>query len=540
MEAVSLKRRLSRGLSLAAAAALGATALAACGSSGSDGGGASSSELTDQTWIVPQDWGAMDPTKVAATNTGAILLVFEPLVLASADGGVEPNLATQSTPDPTTFVYKLRTDANFSDGNPVTIDDVLYSFEIHAAKNSTSTLAGNFSDVTSIKATGDDELTVTLAHPDVQFENTVAQIGIVEKSVRESLGKGAGSPDKPNVGSGPYVIKSYSPGSQLVLQRNADYWGAKPTAETLTLKVIPDDSARLLAVQSGDVTGAFEIPAGDADQYASAPGMKLITGSNPSVMLFNVNTTIAPWNDIHVRRAVAEAIDKEGIVNAVLKGRGTPAVSVVRRDNVSTLFSESEADTLYRQLDKNPFDLNAAKAEMAQSATPDGFDAEVVYSAVEPTSGLVAQAVAANLEPLGIHLTVKSLPDAQYTDAVFFKHTAPASIVDFTTDIPDPISLPNYLSNSKNTLDGGGYTNIAEYVNPAQDQVLNEYLQTPSDQTAKRAELLKQAMTTLSVDMPYIPIYNSDYLAVVRKDMTFNNFDGMWWMRRWVDDVTTG
>src|ERR1700750_2695129 len=115
-----------------AAATIGATALAGCGGSSSNSSAGGSSELTNETWLVPQDWGSLDPTAVAATNTGAILLVMEPLLLANADGTFSSNLATLSTPNADTYDLKLRSGATFSDGNPVTINDVAYSYQIHA------------------------------------------------------------------------------------------------------------------------------------------------------------------------------------------------------------------------------------------------------------------------------------------------------------------------------------------------------------------------------------------------------------------------
>ncbi len=483
--------RKYRILAVLASASL-AGSLTACGSS--SGTSAGQTDLTKQTWLVPQDWGAIDPLKVTSTNSGAILLVTEPLVTAGASGGVKANLAVQTQPNPSTFVYSIQNGAKFADGTPVTAADVVYSFSIHTSKKSTSTLAGKLADIASIKATGDREVTIVLHAPDVQFEDTVARLGIVEKAAREKLDGTPGTPGHLNVGSGPFTVKSFRPGSELVLARNEKYWGKKPQAKLLTLKLITDESARLLAVQSGGVTGAFEIPAAQAAAYARAKGMKVISGANASVMLFHVNTTMKPWNDIHVRRAVADAIDKKGIINAVLKGRGKPAVSVVREENSADVLTPAAAKSLYAKLDSHPLDLSAAKAEIAQSATPKGFKAEVVYSSAEPSSGLVAQAIGASLKPLGIDLTVKSVPDAQYTDAVFFKHTAPAAIVDFSTDSPDPISLVNYLTSGKQTIAAGGYTNIAEYTNPAQDKVLNDYLKTPSTDEATRGRLLTAAL----------------------------------------------
>ena len=535
---MSLQRSSKRkSLAQVAIAALLTLTLVACGSTGSGNSGQGSDDLSDQTWLVPQDWGALDPGEVVATNAGSILLVMEPLVLVNPHGGVIANLAEQDTPTPTTFTYTLRDDATFSDGSPVTIDDVLYSFEIHFSEDSTSPLAGRFGGVDSLTATADNELTIELVEPNVQFENSVAQIGIVSKTVREALGENPGTPGNFNVGSGPYVVDSYTPGSTLVLTANEEYWGEAPPAENLTLKVVSDDSARLLAVKSGSVTGAFEVPASQAETYADTDGMKLISGVSPSVMLFNVQTDKAPWDDINVRRAVSKVIDRSGIVDAVLAGKGEPTVSIVSRDDFERVSSSAEADALYAELAINDSDPEGAQADMAASAHPHGFDATVIFSAAEPNSGLVAQAIAADVKQLGINLTVQSVPDAQYTDEVFFQHTAPAAIVDFTTDMPDPVSLANYLSNSSGTLEKGGYTNIANYTNDAQDEVIDSYLRTPSTESAQRVEYLTSMLKNLAEEAAYIPIYKADYLAVVNSGIDFEDFDGMWWMRRWVDDI---
>jgi ABC-type transport system substrate-binding protein len=198
---------------------------------------------------------------------------------------------------------------------------------------------------------------------------------------------------------------------------------------------------------------------------------------------------------------------------------------------------KSDADTVIGKL-KGDDGISAAKAELAKSTEPNGFSADVVFSDAEQgTSGLVGQAIAQAVKPLGITLNVKSIPDSQYTDAVFFKQTAPASIVDFTTDSPDPISLLNYLGNKSNLLASGGYTNIAASTNEALSTTIDSYLATPGTDKSARSTLLGDALTQFAAGQPYIPIYNANYLAVVKKNVTFSNFDGFWWQRRWIDDV---
>ncbi|GGO97228.1 ABC transporter substrate-binding protein [Wenjunlia tyrosinilytica] len=503
------------------------------GCTGQDTGVGADQSLSEQTWLVPQDWGAIDPTKEAATNIGAILMALEPLVLATQDGAVRPNLATQSQPDPTTYVYTVRSGVKFSDGAPLTMDDILYSFRIHMGKDSTSNMASFFTDVKSIAITGEHQLTIKLKHPNVQFPNAVAETGIVERKIRKANTGNPGSPGHLNVGTGPFVVSSYAPGNKVVFARNDNYWGKRPAAERITLRLIQDDSARLAAVQSGEITGAFEIPPSQAPVYKRIRGMKIIRGASPSTVLLNLNIRRAPWNDVHVRRAIALALDKNAIVTGVLRGNGKASASVVPTDILNKTLSAQDVAAL----DKYPFDIAAAKAELAKSSIPGGVHATLMYTQARGSTGLVAQVVAQRLEKIGIKLDIKSVPDAQFTEQLFFKHTAPPSIVDYQTDIPDPISLANYLSNSDNTLAKGGYTNIAEYNSPRQDQILQQYLELPATATKRRSSLLSQALHKLADDEPYVPLYNADYLAVIRKDLTFDQFDGMWWMRRWVDSV---
>jgi peptide/nickel transport system substrate-binding protein len=547
-------------LLLAGLVAVCAVGLAACGgsSSSSSSGGATGagggevttenastssgagdgSQLEKTTWLIPQDWGALDPTKVAATNEGTILLVFEPLVLANPEGGeVIPNLATQQHPTPTTYVYNVRKGVKFSDGNPLTMADVLYSIELHTKKGSTSNLAELGEVVKSVKQTGPSKITITLNQPNLNFANLITEVGIVEKSVREKDGSHPGSPESPNIGTGPYVVKSFHPGSEVVLTRNESYWGEKPPMKEITMKLVEDESSKLLAVRGGEVTGAVEFPNSQVKVYESVPGMHVIEGPNPAIWMMSFNTEKGPFSDPHVRKAISQVIDKEGLVKAILHETGSPAVSVVQQANAEDVLTKPEASKLYEELNIYPLDEEAAKEEMAKSATPNGFTETLIFDQAEPDAGRIAQVIAQEVEPLGIKLTVKSVPDEQYTNEVFFEQTAPASIVNFTTDLPDPISLPNYLTNSNNLLKNGGYTNLSRWSSPGQDEALDSYLEDTSGSKAKKAEYLTTALRNMTEEEPYIPIYHSNYLGVLEEGLEFENFNGFWFEYRWPDLV---
>ncbi|MBS1894615.1 MAG: ABC transporter substrate-binding protein [Actinobacteria bacterium] len=471
---------------------------------------------------------------MAATNEGTILLVFEPLVLANPAGG-EPidNLAAQEHPNPTTYVYNVRKGVKFSDGNPLTMKDILYSVELHTMKHSTSNLAELGEVVKSVKQTGPMQLTITLKQPNLNYANLITEVGIVEKSVREADGAHPGSPESPNVGTGPYIVKTYRPGNEVVLERNEAYWGKKPAMKEITMKLVEDESSKLLAVRGGEVTGAVEFPNSQVNVYQSVPGMHVIEGPNPAIWMMSFNTEKGPFSDPYVRKAVSQVIDKEGLVKAILHETGSPAVSVVQQANAEDVLTQAEASKLYEELNIYPLDEEAAKEEMAKSATPNGFSETLIYDQAEPDAGRIAQVVAQEVEPLGIKLTVRSVPDEQYTNEVFFEQTAPASIVNFTTDLPDPISLPNYLTNSNNLLKNGGYTNLARWSSPAQDKALDSYLEDTSGDQAKKAGYLTTALRNMTEDEPYIPIYHSNYLGILEEGLEFEHFNGFWFEYRW-------
>jgi peptide/nickel transport system substrate-binding protein len=528
-----------------------ALAIAACGSSSNSSSSSQEvgtksenvkatsgkpAELAESTWVVPEEWDAIDPTRIAATNESAILLVLEPLILPNPEGGAAlPNLAHLERPDPSTYVFNIRKGVKFTDGNPLTVEDVIYSLNLHLEKGSTSNLASLRETVKSLKQTGPDQITITLKKPDLTFEDKIAQAGIVEKSVREKLGDHPGAPGSPNVGTGPYTVETFKPGNELVLQRNESYWGKKPALKTIKLRLIEDESSELLAARSGELTGAFETPPSQANVYEEVPGMHLISGYNPSVVMFNMDTTKAPWNDIHVRRAIALSIDREGLVQSIVKGKGEVAPSVVQQSNAEEVLSKPEATKLYEEFSEtNTFDLKKAEEEMAKSKTPDGFTETVIYDQSQPDTGKVAQVLAQEVKPLGINLKVKEVPDSQYLNAVFFEHTMTSAIVDFTTDILDPISLPNYLTNSVNLKENGGYTDIANWSSPEMDKILNTYLEGNSQtEKPRQAKLLTEALKIMNEEETYVPIYHADYLALVKDGLTFNDFNGFWWEYRW-------
>lgn len=528
---------MPRGTWIAAVLAFALCLLSLVAAQASHAKGSRATAFADQTWVVPAPWSGMDPTKIAATGKGAVLLALEPPVLISRDGQVVPNLTDLKSPDIRTRVLTVRKGVKFWDGTPLTALDVAYSLGLHLGAGSASLLARGYQSVAWIRASG-DKVRIRLKEPDVLFNGVLGQSGIVSRAVRMKLGATAGAPDALNVGTGPFQIARYVPGNRVELVRNETYWGKKPAIKTLTFRYISDSAASLLAVRSGEVTGSFGIPASDINVYSGISGMRVVRGPSPQITMLSINTTRPPWNDVHVRRAVAYAVDKANIVEALLQGTGSPAVTLPSPSSMRRVMPAKDQVALYASLNKYKYNLQSAKAELSRSAVPNGFSDEITVQTADQVR--IAQVIAQALAGIGINLKVSQVPGTVYADAVFFKHTASIAVVQFATDNLDPVTLPLYLTSSRNTIANGGYLNLAEFRNAQLDTLLGTARSESVTRRAKRAKAIEAALQVIADQVPYIPIYNADYLGIVKSDVQYTGFSGFWWLNRWTDGLKAG
>jgi peptide/nickel transport system substrate-binding protein len=483
------------------------------------------------SFLVAQELPKWDPTQVAVVPEGIMLLALEPLVIVRPDGSFAPNLATKfSTPDPRTYTYEIRRGVKFWDGSPMTIDDVIYSLKMHTGPDNGSVLARAFYKVKSVAQTGSNEVTVKLNVPDTRFNTWVAQTPVVSKRVREASLDEIGSPDAMNVGTGPYRWGAVKAGEEIELKRNDSYWGPKPGIGQLTLRFVADSSARLLAVRSGEVDGSLGVPSSDVKQYESIPHYHVIEGPDPALQLLSMNNARAPWNDAHVRRAVAMALDKEGLVNAVARGAGQVAQTLPNAANLRTVLAPDELRDLNAKVAVR-HDVEAAKAELAQSSQPHGFSGQLLVAGDEVDSNRAAQAIVEQLKPLGIRLQIKVLPGTAFGDTVFAKHAYGIAVTGFNTDSKDPSVIAEALANSK------AYTDLASYKNARVDRAFEQLTRLPLDDKEGRAKALTAALEQIASDAPYLPLYHGVTLASLRDGLNYPGYDGLWWLTRWPEQL---
>ncbi|GES17174.1 ABC transporter substrate-binding protein [Acrocarpospora pleiomorpha] len=510
-------------------------ALTAC-----TGGAGQSADLTVIKMLTPTLSSVLDPRQSSGPASGALLIALEPL-LRYKGGELTPLLASaMEVPEPTSYVFTIRTGVTFWDGKPFTAEDAAFSIGLHVGDDSGSVNASLFSLVTAVEVTAKDRVTITLSEPDPQFAAGVAQIGMVSKAFYGEHGDKVGTADVLNLGTGPYKFKSFRPARELVYEPAAGYWGQGDAHFTsLTLSVVTDEAARLNALQSGEYDGMFGVPLPQVDSVAALKSLRLSSSPDLSVYKFNLNVATKPWDDIHLRRAFQLAVNREAIIKGALRGKAVLAPTIVPETTMAELAGEDATAAAFAALgDGIRFDLDTARAELAKSSVPGGLQTEVLVTGSDPTLALVVQTAAQDLSKIGIDLKVREVDDQTYYASVYFgRKTGGVSIDLFSGSTPDASNLPTYIISGGNALTGGGSgTNISDYVNTRVDALLGESRLLGVDDPARGAKLL-EALETAQTDVPYVPIAFPEVYMAARQGLDVSTLDTFWWLTMWPETL---
>lgn len=445
--------------------------LAACGGSG-DSSGDSSSEpaeegsesegegeevvsenRTDGSIIFSVDWPAyIDPgVGNKAADEVAHLNLYDSLTFPNPDATVSGLLAESwdANPEATEYTFHMVKNATFHSGNPVTANDVKFSFDRLITMG--EGYAYLFADVKSCEVVDDYTVKFTLGNPSGSFPNVLIRLYVMdEKTVMEHLGSGDygdfGDYGKAwlntnDAGSGPYKVKEMRMEDSLTMEKATDYWRGwddKPNAPdtVIALGTVDATTVRTLVARNElDITDGT-LAKETLDSIATVPGMEIVNGKSSLNFNITLNTKTAPTDDVHVRRAMAYAFDYDTACNQIYTGSTKPTGPIIA--GMACALDESE----------NPytFDLEKAEEELKQSAYYDDLKSgamqiELVYC----TEGgqlqeQLAMVVQAGLSSLGVTCNITGKPFAtMMTDAATIETTPNASFVVFG---------PNYLEGS--------------------------------------------------------------------------------------------
>jgi peptide/nickel transport system substrate-binding protein len=500
-------------------AALLAVALVAlgCGSNddGSQAGSTGSaaegtSESFDLSWADGSP-SVLDSSK--AFNTGTIRSVspvLEGLVKLDEDGRIQPALAESvERRDATTYAYKLREGVRFSDGAPLTPEDVVYSLKRYQARDSQN--SAEYENVESIAAEG-DTIVVKLKEPNVTWQYVPAFAGyVVQKAHAERVGsRKLGTPGNLPIGTGPWKFDSFKPDVGLEYSPNPLWWGGETQAKRISVKFINDQPATALALRSGEADGTLN--EANIKTFGNIPGVSLLRTEGPDEFFVSLPTTTAPFDDVHVRRAVAHAVNREGFVKSVLNGAGSVNDSVVPPTLLEQLASKEQVDETLAALPSYPYDIDKAKQEMAQSRYPDGFTTTTTVPSSLPEFTRLAQVLKADLEKIGIKLNIVETTDSAWL-AVYYgpRDRVGLSVVKLNGLYPDANQLLSFTLDPAQARVNG--LNSANFKDPRIARLILE--QRREDDGAKRLDMIAEILRISNEEAAYVPIAQTERLGAL-------------------------
>ncbi|WP_223692144.1 ABC transporter substrate-binding protein [Leifsonia poae] len=351
-------------------------------------------------------------------NYNVISTVQEGLVTRDAAGKMLPALAKSwTTPNDTTYVFTLRTDAKFQNGDPLTAEDVAFSIKEAADPTASPGTYYYLQNMASVAVTGADEVTVTTKHPDAGFLVNMSIAGAIavtqKKFWQEHDGK-VGTSQSLILGTGPYKVTEFVPDSHVTLERVDTWWGGVPKVKKIVIDFITDDNTRLVAAQKSNIDIGFNVPITQLTQWQGIKNSRIEAVNDLSYVGLIFDQHVKPFNDIHVREAIAYSIDRDVIVKNLLRGLGRPATAIMTPESLAPSYTAAQAQKLLAEVPQRTFDMKKAKAALAESSVPQGFSVDLTYPNTGPQIGLAAQAIAENLKTIGIKVSVSEVPIEQW------------------------------------------------------------------------------------------------------------------------------
>jgi len=422
--------------------------------------------------------------------------------------------------DGLTYTINLRQDATWSDGKPVTAHDFVYAFkrlfdpeagaqgyyfDFYTAIAGAEAFAyeGGTADDVQVSAVNDYTFQITLSHEQPTLPTLLAlwPASPLRADVIAQHGEAWTEPGN-LIGNGPFVLAEYAPEDRIVLQANAAYWGDDtPTLQRLVYRIIPEDSAALIAYENNEID-VTAIPPADSARFESDP--ERIGFAQLETYALQYNHTSAPFDNRLVRQAFSRAIDRDAFVRVVRGGVGVPAAGWLppgmpgADPAVGTDLS---------------FDVAAAQALLSQAGYVDGegFPTITLTIAEASSNRLAAEFFQEQLnQNLGIDVDIEALEESTYFER-YRTGDFEFTWLSWFADYADP---ENWLPQQFAT-DGG--FNVLGYSNPQVDELIGQAA-VELDKT-QRLALYGQIHELIIEDQAVTPVFHPERNYLVRANV---------------------
>ncbi len=490
----------------------------------------SAAHAADFKFAGPLDAYTLDPHAVSNTLIFAVLAnVYEPLVRRDAEQKLEPALATDwKQIDDTTWEFNLRKDVKFSNGNPFTADDVVFSL----TRGQAGGIKANLNSIASVEKVDDFKVRFTTRAVNPILPNQLTNWFIMDKEWAEA--NNAVQPGAANnatetfanrnaMGTGPYVIKERDPGVKTVFASNPNWWDKKTgNIDNATFFVIANPSTRVSALISGEVDMIDGVPPQDADRIEKDPKHHVKAGPDlrtiyiqPDVardsLIFGSEKAKNPFKELKVRQAMEIAVDSGAIQKRIMRNFSVPVGLPIGKEVNG--FDEKLGAPVKPDLDK-------AKALMKEAGYEDGFSVTLDCTNDRfMNDEATCLAVAASLARINIKVEPRAQPTAKWATQVNPpEYNTSLAMLGYSPNTYDAHIFLTSIAATRDPKSGLGAFNIGGYSNPEVDKLIDA-IGKETDQE-KRSGLIKDAFRLIKADAAFIPLHQLNILWGVKDNVT--------------------
>ncbi|WKA58370.1 ABC transporter substrate-binding protein [Planococcus shenhongbingii] len=508
---------------------LAAALIGLAGCSQESGNSADSAEMKQLVYGMASEIEKVNPVLDESQEIDALL--FRGLTKPNAKNQVTPDLAEswEISDDQLTYVFTLRQDAAWQDGEPVTAEDVKFTFDQIQNPETNTPIAGEFNEIAAVEVTGDYEITMIVHRPFPPLLDKL-KIGIIPEHLLRGEDLNTTEFNQNPVGNGPFKLKKWGSDHTITLERNEAYYGPAPKLDEVVFKAVPDANTRILQLKTGEIDLALIAPNQLASTKESDPySVHEIPTADYRAVLYNFDLPL--FQDKRVRQAMNHAVNRDELVKGILAGKGEPAYGPLQKSWAGT--SDEEGYTY------NPEKAEQLLAEAGWVKDSDGvlvkdgqrFEFELVSPIQDTVRVALANVVSEQLKAFGI--VAKPKPVDQ--NAIDYD-SEDALIIGWGSEF-DPDDHTYRLFHSSEI--GDGHYNFGSYQNAKVDELLMK-ARTTAD-VDERTAYYHQFQEELTIDPPYnFLVYlqalygvNENVTGISTRTLGHHGFGVLWNIEEW-------
>jgi peptide/nickel transport system substrate-binding protein len=486
---------------------------------------AGASEARTVRWTASGDPNTMDPhSQNVGTVTMVLQQIYDALISRKPDLSLEAGLATEwRQVEPNRWRFTLRQGVRFHEGEAFTSDDVVFS--ITRALQPTSNFGIFVDTIDRAEAVDAHTVDIVTKVPDPILPNKLASVYMMSRSwsERNNASRPQNTRQREEMhtvrntnGTGAFRLQSREPDVRTVLVRNNDWWGWREPQNNgnvteIVYRPIASDATRVAALLSGEIDFVLDPPLQDLNRLRNAPNTRVLEG--PEVRtLFLVFDTYRPellysdvrgrnpFQDVRVRRALYQAIDIQAIHRTIMRNQ-----SVV----TGTLFPEQVQGYVREEDVRLPFDVNRARALLAEAGFPNGFEITLDCSNNRYINDeQICQAIAAMWTRIGVRTRLNAMPLGPFFAKIQRDDT---SVYMLGWGVPTLDALYSFQSllatrsGEQGGNPGDGIWNFGRYSNPRMDALITRMKNETGE---ARQAAIREALQLYREDVPHIPLHH--------------------------------